>query len=208
MFETENLNEESVNQSTDNVATQEVENSTSNRSERRTFNSSRAPRTGRHDKKGKPDFKRREKEVSDEKMSVLSVRRVAKVGEGSKRLSFAALVVVGDGKGSYGVATGKSRAVNIAIQKAATKARKLSRKLNLLDSRTLHYDVNAKFCASKVVLRKAKQGTGIKAGKIIRAILECLGGSNLDIVTKILGSRDPRNVANAVMLALDEFVVS
>lgn len=217
MFEEEKIEqEETVEQ--EKAVTSEVSEDASadesresgSRNERRTFGSDSrggrgAGRGARGGKGGKPEFKRREREESDDKISVLSIRRVAKVGEGSKRLSFAALVVVGDGKGSFGIATGKSRVVSSAIQKAVSKAKKLRKKLDLLDNRTLHYDVTAKFCASKVVLRKAQPGTGIKAGKIIRAILECLGGSNLDIVTKILGSNDPRNVANAVQLALSDF---
>lgn len=148
----------------------------------------------------------RSRDNSDEKTSVLSLRRVTKVREGSNRLSFSALVVVGDMKGSLGIAAAKAREAPLSIQSAAANARASKYKITLLDNRTLPYDVEGHYCSTKVLLRKAKPGTGIVAGKIVRAILECLGGSNLDVVSKVYGSRNPINVSKAILEALSDFI--
>lgn len=157
----------------------------------------RKPRTFR---RGKPSFVKREKPEQVGKISVLGIRRVAKVGKGSKRLSFSACVVVGDMKGSVGVASGKAKDVNSAIQQAASKARKLQLRVNLYENRTIPNQIEGKFCKSKVIIRSAQEGTGIRAGHVIRAISTCLGIT--DIGAKVIGNRNFINVAKATMEAL------
>ena len=193
--------EVNVEQKQENTAGTSAENS----DKKSDFHSKKFDRSKRGFKGGERKFKRREHD-ENEKISVLSLRRVAKVREGSNRLSFSALVVSGDMKGSFGIASTKAREASLAIQRAAAKARKLKKTVKLLDGRTLFQDVEGSYCATKVLIRRAKPGTGIVAGKIVRAILECLGGSKLDVVTKVYGSRNPLNVAKAVLVALSEFM--
>ncbi|MBT4595202.1 30S ribosomal protein S5 [bacterium] len=131
--------------------------------------------------------------------AVLQVRRVAKVIKGGRRLSFSALVVVGDRAGKVGIALGKSREVSSAISKAYKRARK-----NMVDvplyKTTIPFTVQAKHSASKVLLRSASKGTGVIAGGSVRAVLDALGVK--DVLAKSLGSPNPGNVARATMEAL------
>lgn len=154
-------------------------------------------------------FKRQDGLAKDSlKRAILSVRRVAKVRDGGKRLSFSVLVAIGDGKGKIGIGTGNAAEVNIAIEQATTNAKKHLQTVKLHDNRTISHDVSGHYCATTVILRKAIVGRGIVAGKIIKSMMECLGGESLDIVSKIYGSRNPHNVAKAVLLALNPFIKS
>ena len=92
---------------------------------------------------------------------LVAINRVAKVVKGGKRFSFSALVVVGDGKGRVGYATGKAREVADAMKKATEKAKRLMVRIPMREGRTLHHDVIGKFGAGKVILRSAVAGTGI-----------------------------------------------
>ncbi|QXK91807.1 30S ribosomal protein S5 [Neoehrlichia mikurensis] len=130
---------------------------------------------------------------------LVSVRRVAKVVKGGRRFSFSVLVVVGDEKGRVGCGMGKHAEVAEAKVKAVNAARKNMIRVHLRESRTLHHDVKAKFCASKVILRSAKVGTGIIAGGSVRLIFEVLGVQ--DVVAKSIGSSNPHNVIYAVFTA-------
>ncbi|KJV69047.1 30S ribosomal protein S5 [Candidatus Neoehrlichia procyonis] len=130
---------------------------------------------------------------------LVSVRRVAKVVKGGRRFSFSVLVVVGDENGRVGCGMGKHAEVAEAKTKAVNAARKNMIRVHLRESRTLHHDVKAKFCASKVVLRSAKVGTGIIAGGSVRLIFEVLGVQ--DVVAKSIGSSNPHNVVYAVFTA-------
>lgn len=154
-------------------------------------------------------FKRSEGQAKDSiKRAILSVRRVAKVRDGGKRLSFSVLVALGDAKGRIGIGTGNAAEVNIAVEQATTKAKKYMQTVKLHDSRTITHDVSGHYCATTVIMRKANIGRGIVAGKIIKSMMECLGGESLDVVSKIYGSRNPHNVAKAVLLALRPFIKS
>lgn len=131
--------------------------------------------------------------------SVISIRRVTKVVKGGRRLSFASLVVVGDGNGRVGVATGKGKEASIAISKASRRAKKSLLTVPMKGT-TIPFSVNAKFGAGKVMLRSACQGTGLIAGGAMRQIIEAAGIK--DVLAKSLGSSNPNTVAMATMVAL------
>lgn len=130
---------------------------------------------------------------------VVSVRRVAKVIKGGRRLVFSAFVVVGDGAGKVGLGSGKGREVAPAVSKAFRRARKNLITVPVVNS-TIPFDVSAKFGASKVLIRSASKGTGVIAGGATRLIMNALGVK--DILSKSLGSSNPINVSLAVMKAL------
>lgn len=131
---------------------------------------------------------------------LVTVNRVAKVVKGGKRFGFSALVVVGDGKGRVGFATGKAREVPDAVRKATDRARKSLVRIPLREGRTLHHDITARFGAGKVHLRAAPAGTGIIAGGPMRAVFEALGVQ--DVVSKSMGTSNPQNMVRATMEAL------
>lgn len=130
---------------------------------------------------------------------VVAVNRVAKVVQGGRNFNFTALVVVGDGKGSVGIAVGKAREVSDAVTKA-TEAAKLNMRSYPLIRGTLPHPIFAKFKSAKVILKPATPGTGIIAGGSARAVLECWGAT--DVLCKSLGSSNPINVAYAMIKAL------
>jgi small subunit ribosomal protein S5 len=131
---------------------------------------------------------------------LVHINRVAKVVKGGRRFSFAALVVVGDGRGRVGYGTGKAREVPEAIRKATETAKKTMIRVPLREGRTLHHDVNGRFGAGKVVVRAAPPGTGIICGGPMRAIFETMGVQ--DVVAKSIGSANPHNMIKATFEAL------
>ncbi len=131
---------------------------------------------------------------------LVSINRVAKVVKGGRRFGFAALVVVGDGKGKVGYGTGKAKEVQDAVRKATDAARKSMVRIPLRDSRTLHHDVRGHFGAGRVTMRTAAPGTGIIAGGPMRAIFEALGVH--DVVAKSTGTSNPHNMVKATFAAL------
>jgi small subunit ribosomal protein S5 len=133
---------------------------------------------------------------------LVHINRVSKTVKGGKRFGFAALVVVGDGKGRVGFGHGKAREVPEAISKATAAAKKAMIRVPLRDGRTLHHDGNGHFGAGRVTLRSAPQGTGIIAGGPMRAIFESLGVA--DVVTKSVGTSNPYNMIRATFEALGE----
>ena len=141
--------------------------------------------------------KPREKEYNE---SVISVNRVTKVTKGGRRLRFAATVAVGDRKGKVGLGTGKANEVPTAISKAIKAAEKNVIKVNLVENRTLSHEVIGTCGAAKVLIRPAKEGSGIVAGGPVRNVLELAGVK--DIVSKSLGSNTQINTAKAAMDAL------
>ncbi|SFP48884.1 30S ribosomal protein S5 [Sphingomonas rubra] len=133
---------------------------------------------------------------------LVHINRVSKTVKGGKRFGFAALVVVGDGKGRAGFGHGKAREVPEAISKATAAAKKAMVRVPLKDGRTLHHDVNGHFGAGRVTVRSAPAGTGIIAGGPMRAIFESLGVA--DVVTKSVGTSNPYNMIRATFEALGE----
>ena len=133
---------------------------------------------------------------------LVHINRVSKTVKGGKRFGFAALVVVGDGKGRVGFGHGKAREVPEAISKATAAAKKAMVRVPLKEGRTLHHDGNGHFGAGRVTVRSAPQGTGIIAGGPMRAIFESLGVA--DVVTKSVGTSNPYNMIRATFEALGE----
>jgi small subunit ribosomal protein S5 len=131
---------------------------------------------------------------------LVAINRVAKVVKGGRRFGFAALVVVGDGRGRVGYGSGKAREVPEAIQKATEQAKARMIRVPLREGRTVHHDINGRFGAGKVVIRCAPTGTGIIAGGPMRAVFESLGVQ--DVVAKSIGSSNPYNMIKATMEAL------
>ena len=131
---------------------------------------------------------------------LVAINRITKVVKGGRRFGFAALVVVGDKKGSIGIGKGKSKQVPDAIKKATEMAKKSMIKIPLKDGRTLHHDIYSKSGSGKVLMRSAPTGTGIIAGGAVRAVCEVLGIQ--DVVAKSLGSANPHNVLKACVNGL------
>ncbi|HKX21931.1 MAG TPA: 30S ribosomal protein S5 [Rhizorhapis sp.] len=154
--------------------------------------------------RGRRDDRRlREEEQGEELIEKLvHINRVSKTVKGGKRFGFAALVVVGDGKGRAGFGHGKAREVPEAISKATASAKKKMVRVPLKEGRTLHHDGKGHFGAGKVTLRSAPAGTGIIAGGPMRAVFESLGVA--DVVTKSVGTSNPYNMIRATFSALGE----
>ena len=154
--------------------------------------------------RGRRDDRRggnRDEEQGEELIEKLvHINRVSKTVKGGKRFGFAALVVVGDGKGRVGFGHGKAREVPEAISKATASAKKAMVRVPLKEGRTLHHDGLGHFGAGKVTVRSAPAGTGIIAGGPMRAVLETLGVQ--DVVGKSTGSSNPYNMIRATFEAL------
>lgn len=135
------------------------------------------------------------------KDKLVSINRVAKVVKGGKRFSFSALVVVGNGQGWVGIGKGKATEVPPAIAKAVGRAKKQLIQVPLKDG-SIPHDVHGYFCGEHVLMKPAKEGTGIIAGGAVRAILEVLGAHN--IIAKTLGRGNPCNVVQATLAGLSQ----
>ncbi|MBB3764269.1 30S ribosomal protein S5 [Sphingomicrobium lutaoense] len=152
--------------------------------------------------RGRGRDNRREDEGEELIEKLVHINRVSKTVKGGKRFGFAALVVVGDGKGRAGFGHGKAREVPEAINKATAAAKKAMVRVPLKDGRTLHHDGKGHFGAGKVVVRSAPPGTGIIAGGPMRAVFESLGVA--DVVTKSNGTANPFNMIRATFEALKD----
>jgi small subunit ribosomal protein S5 len=159
----------------------------------------RGGRGRRDDRRGRRDDDEGGEELIEK---LVHINRVSKTVKGGKRFGFAALVVVGDGKGRAGFGHGKAREVPEAISKATAAAKKAMIRVPLRDGRTLHHDGLGHFGAGRVTIRTAPAGTGIIAGGPMRAIFESLGVA--DVVTKSVGTSNPYNMIRATFEALKE----
>lgn len=140
-----------------------------------------------------------EKPVSEWTERVVQIRRVTKVVKGGKKLSFRAIVIVGNQKGQVGVGCAKAAEVIIAIQKAIADGRKNLITVPIFKT-TIPHPITGRSGAGSVMLRPASQGTGIIAGGAVRSVLELAGIEN--ILCKSLGSKSPLNATNATLEAL------
>lgn len=160
-------------------------------------------RPARADRKGRGKKKRietqEEKPESEWTEKVVQIRRVTKVVKGGKKLSFRAIVIVGNHKGQVGVGCAKAAEVIIAIQKAIADGKKNLITVPIFKT-TIPHPIQGRSGAGSVMLRPASQGTGVIAGGAVRQVLELAGIEN--ILSKSLGSKSPLNAANATLDAL------
>lgn len=138
---------------------------------------------------------------SEFKEKMVALNRVAKVTKGGRTFSFAAIVVVGDGKGTVGQGLGKAREVSDAISKAVEDAKKNLVKVPVING-TVPHEIKGKFGAGKVLLKPASTGTGVIAGGAMRAVLDMAGVHN--VLAKSMGSSNPHNVVKATIDALSK----
>jgi len=132
---------------------------------------------------------------------LVGIQRVTKVTKGGRTFSFSAIVVVGDGNGIVGHGLGKSQEVTVAISKAIDAAKKNLVKVSIHKG-TIPHEQEAKFSGSQVLIKPASNGTGVKAGGAMRAVLESAGIH--DVLAKSKGSSNPHNLVKATMKALTD----
>ena len=141
-----------------------------------------------------------DKPKSDLEEKVIFINRVTKVVKGGRQFRFAATVVVGNRKGKVGIGLGKAKEMPDAVKKATQQATKNLINVELIDNRTISHEIIVKEGAVRVMLKPAKEGTGVKAGGPVRDVLELAGVK--DVLSKSLGSSTKVNMARATLNAL------
>ena len=141
-----------------------------------------------------------DKPKSDLEDKVISINRVTKVVKGGRQFRFAATVVVGNRKGKVGIGLGKAKEMPDAVKKATQQATKNLINVELIVNRTISHEIIVKEGAVRVMLKPAKEGTGVKAGGPVRDVLELAGVK--DVLSKSLGSSTKVNMARATLNAL------
>lgn len=179
------------------------ENNTAPKAEENNAAASKEGKKFNRNGKNRKNFQRgpRKEVVKEFEERVVAINRVTKVVKGGKRMKFSALVVVGNGKGKFGFATGKSGEVPDAIKKAVDRAKKNLIDVKMVKGGTILHDIIGKFGATRVFLKPAPEGTGIIAGGPVRAILELSGVKN--VYSKVYGSRNKINIIRATANALE-----
>lgn len=172
---------------------EEVEVKSSDKKQARKFD--KQPQ-GKRDRR--PRNRQRQPKLYEE--DVISICRVTKVTKGGRHFRFSAVVVVGDKKGKVGLGTGKANEVPDAIKKAVQNATKNIVNVSIVDERTIPHEAIGREGASRVMLKPAAKGTGVKAGGPVRSVLEMAGIK--DILSKSLGSNTKINMAYATLNAL------
>lgn len=171
-------------------------------SEAKNNNSRNGARQGRPQRRSfngqkKGDFDQSQGNELHEK--VVFINRTAKVVKGGRRFNFSALVIVGDRQGKYGLALGKAKEVADAIRRGTELAKVRMEKISF-KGHTIPHEVSATYDGAIVLLRPASAGTGIIAGKTVRAVLDAVGVK--DVLSKSMGSNNPANVVKATIAAL------
>jgi small subunit ribosomal protein S5 len=147
-------------------------------------------------------LKRIDASALDLKDKVVVINRVTKVVKGGRTMSFAALVVVGDGNGHVGVGLGKAAETSEAIRKGKEDAKKNIIKIDINEQGTVSHEILGHYGAANVLIKPSREGTGVIAGGPVRAVMELAGVKNVS--TKSIGSNNKHNVLNATMDGLSK----
>lgn len=146
---------------------------------------------------------RKEKGESDIQEKVLHINRCSKVVKGGRKFSFSALILVGDGKGRVGYGFAKANELTDAIRKGGESARKNMKQVPI-EGTSIPHEITVQKDGAVILLKPAKEGSGVIAGSQVRAILELAGIQ--DVTAKSLGASNPINTVKAVFMALDKLM--